>query len=273
MNENSLAPTTSQYTNSLFSFSLVPPGKKEWGGVHSRSELGFNFEETLADWSIDGSAESKKLAQKDSLVYYPVGIEHYVKADNRRSRLKFNWSDKYLDLFMGQSKRPAALNRFHDYRQDPLLIALAKNIVTSIDGAGTFLDLQMDGYAQAILGRFLDHHNQLPTIQENRTEHGALSLAMDYAMENLSSPLTVSLLAEKAGLSTWYFSRLFKISIGEPPHRWLMKQRLLKALNLLRFSKLSTGEIAYECGFSHPAHLGNMIKKWTGRTPNQIRQG
>ncbi|QTD54442.1 helix-turn-helix domain-containing protein [Parasphingorhabdus cellanae] len=259
------------YRHSLFDFALVPPGKKEWDGIHSRSEIGFNFSDVIADWSIDGSRTSRKHAPRDSVVYYPRGIQHSVTAENHRSRLKFTWSGAYIKSMMVDANQLEVLSEFRDYHSDPVLITLARNVTAILADPGPFVDLQMDGYAHAILGRFLHiHAGALPNIAPGHS-HPPISRAIDYAMENLQTSLTINVLAEKAGLSPWHFSRVFKALVGDTPHRWVMKQRFNKAFNLLRFSKLSLGEITFECGFASPSHLSNTVKKISGKTPRQIR--
>lgn len=220
MDQNLSSLPQNKYQNSLFSFTLVPPGKKEWSGEHQRPEIGFNFSDVIADWSIDGGPQRKKTAPKNSFVYYPKGIQHSVRAENRHRRLSFAWSNTYLDILMAGAAKPNILGEFRDYQNDPILTGLAKNAVTSIVNGGPFLDLKMDGYAQAILGQFLDGDDQIRPDALRYGEYVPVSRAIDYAMENLQSQLTNATLADKAGLSPWHFSRTFKAVIGESPHRW-----------------------------------------------------
>lgn len=260
-----------RYQNSLFSFTLVPPGKKEWSGEHTNSQIGFNFAAVIADWSIDGGPECKKMAPKNSFVYYPKGIQHSVRVENLYHRLSFAWSDAYLDILMAGENRPGILQEFRDYQYDHALSALAKNVATSIFDGGPFLDLRLDGYAQAMLGHFLNAGRHENFEMQGTGKPSTISRAIDYALENLQSNLTIAKLADEAGLSAWHFARTFKATVGEAPHQWVMNQRFKKALNLLRFTTLSLGEIAFECGFATPAHLGNTIKNRTGKTPKEIR--
>ena len=71
-----------------------------------------------------------------------------------------------------------------------------------------------------------------------------------YIEEHLTEDISVSALAEVAHLSPFHFSRAFKESIGAPPHRYFMSQRMERAKNLLADPELSVTQIGQELGFS-----------------------
>jgi AraC-like DNA-binding protein len=57
-------------------------------------------------------------------------------------------------------------------------------------------------------------------------------------------------LARECGLSTFYFSRAFRRSVGVAPHRWLMARRIELAKEKLRDRRMSLTDVAAACGFS-----------------------
>jgi AraC family transcriptional regulator len=88
----------------------------------------------------------------------------------------------------------------------------------------------------------------------------------------LDEPLPLSDLAEVAGLSVSQFSRQFKASTGEAPHRFLLRLRLDQACRLLRTGSLPIAEVAVRCGFSHQEHLTNVMRTKLGTTPAALRR-
>ncbi|WP_245957148.1 helix-turn-helix domain-containing protein [Aestuariispira insulae] len=98
-----------------------------------------------------------------------------------------------------------------------------------------------------------------------------LKRVRDYIEANISDTITIDRLAEIAGLSSFHFARQFKASLGEPPHTFVMKQRLSLARSLLIKTSLSVTEIAHHCGFSSHGHLSKRIKQETGLSPVQFR--
>jgi AraC-like DNA-binding protein len=94
---------------------------------------------------------------------------------------------------------------------------------------------------------------------------------IDYMDANMSEGLTVSELADVAGLSTFHFARSFRETVGDTPHRYLMARRVEKASQLLQHSNDNIVDIALNCGFSSQAHFTSRFKQATGFTPRQYR--
>lgn len=88
---------------------------------------------------------------------------------------------------------------------------------------------------------------------------------------NLLRPITVEQLAEQCGISPSSFKRKFKAHFGEPPHKWLTRQRLAHAKTLLLNSSLSVKEIGFACGFAGPSHFVRTFKARYGTTPATLR--
>lgn len=90
--------------------------------------------------------------------------------------------------------------------------------------------------------------------------------------ENYGSPIPIETLAEVAGWSPAHFSRLFKATIGETPHRFLMQYRVERARRQLDETEDQLIHIATTCGFADQAHLTRYFKQIIGCTPRQYRQ-
>ena len=89
----------------------------------------------------------------------------------------------------------------------------------------------------------------------------------------LAEPIPLADLAAAVSLSVSQFSRQFKASTGETPHRFLMRLRAEAACRLLRSSTLSIPEVATRCGFSHQEHLTRVLRAQSGITPAVVRRG
>ena len=77
-------------------------------------------------------------------------------------------------------------------------------------------------------------------------------------MSNLAADITLPELAGECGLSVSYFTRAFKPSTGDAPHRWLLRQRVQHAKALLRKTKLSLAEIAIASDFADQSHFSRV---------------
>ena len=78
--------------------------------------------------------------------------------------------------------------------------------------------------------------------------------------------------AEMSGRSLSTFNREFRALFNEPPHRWIMKQRLNKARELLVLTEKRPSEIYLELGFEDLAHFSRSFKKEFGKTPTEIKK-
>jgi AraC family transcriptional regulator len=91
-------------------------------------------------------------------------------------------------------------------------------------------------------------------------------------LDDLASDSSLSELAALCGLSRSHFVRAFKQSTGMPPHRWLSMQRVERAKELLRRTKLPIAEIAVTCGFADQSHLTRVFSKAFGIGPGAWRR-
>lgn len=93
----------------------------------------------------------------------------------------------------------------------------------------------------------------------------------NFIARHLEQNLTLAALADMIGLSQNYFLRSFKQATGKTPHQFLIEQRVARAKELLRTSRLPLAEIALRCGFSSQSHLTTHFRLLTGETPRAFR--
>jgi AraC-like DNA-binding protein len=82
----------------------------------------------------------------------------------------------------------------------------------------------------------------------------------------------LSAVAKECGLSVSHFARSFKASFGMPVHRWVIKQRVARAKELLLSSNDSLLEIAFQAGFCDQASFNRTFAKLTGTSPGRWRR-
>ncbi len=89
--------------------------------------------------------------------------------------------------------------------------------------------------------------------------------------ENLGQSLACCELAAVARLSTGHFCRAFKTSVGEPPHAYVIRQRIRHAQRLMLRTDDALSEIACICGLTDQAHLTRLFRRVVGNTPRAWR--
>jgi AraC-like DNA-binding protein len=78
-------------------------------------------------------------------------------------------------------------------------------------------------------------------------------------------------LAERVGLSQFHFARMFRRSVGRPPHGYLTDLRMERAKRLLRESDLPLARIASLVGYQTQAHFTGVFHREVGMTPGSYR--
>jgi AraC-like DNA-binding protein len=96
--------------------------------------------------------------------------------------------------------------------------------------------------------------------------------ATDLMIDRLGDDISLSEAAGACGLSPNYFARAFKQSVGTPPHRWLLLQRVLRAKSLLRDADRSLSDIAGACGFADQSHFTRVFTSIVGASPGAWRK-
>jgi AraC-like DNA-binding protein len=93
--------------------------------------------------------------------------------------------------------------------------------------------------------------------------------AMDRAY---AQPLNVPALARIAHVSEAHFTRTFRATFGETPHRYLQRRRVERAMFLLRDTDRSVTDICFQVGFSSPGTFSRTFRDIVGRSPRTYRK-
>lgn len=92
------------------------------------------------------------------------------------------------------------------------------------------------------------------------------------ALARLDLGLSITELAAACQLSRGYFSRAFKVTFGESPHRWRHRKRIEHACKRLVDTTDTLAGIAMDCGFNDQAHFTRAFKVLMGTTPHLYRK-
>jgi AraC family transcriptional regulator len=100
---------------------------------------------------------------------------------------------------------------------------------------------------------------------------GRLRKVTEHIRQNLDRELPLAELAALVYMSPYHFARLFKRSTGVPPHRFVVRQRIVHARAILATRELSVAQISRMVGFRTPSHFSAVFHRITGLTPNRYR--
>lgn len=95
--------------------------------------------------------------------------------------------------------------------------------------------------------------------------------ARDAMDRSFAQPLDVPALARVALMSPAHFSRRFRATFGETPHRYLQRRRIERACAMLRDSDDTVTEIALAVGFDSLGTFSRTFSTLIGRSPTRFR--
>lgn len=107
--------------------------------------------------------------------------------------------------------------------------------------------------------------NALPKWRLRRVEH--------HIAAHFERSISLSELANVAGLSRMHFAAQFRAATGYRPREYLLTHRIEHAKSLLTTTERPLAEIALAVGFSTQAHFSTVFKRISGETPARWRAG
>ncbi|MBQ8741971.1 MAG: helix-turn-helix transcriptional regulator [Clostridia bacterium] len=110
-------------------------------------------------------------------------------------------------------------------------------------------------------------------IYLGKNKEDKASAALRYIEESFNLPeFSISLLADKIGVSEVYIRKLFKAKYGISPLKHLMSLRLDHAKKLMKYPFMTLEECAMQSGFSSLQYFCRLFKKETGISPGKYRK-
>ena len=175
-----------------------------------------------------------------------------------------------------------AFNRADDFAirtsigvQDPVITRLGALGRRELSEGGPGRPLYLEGLAAMLAVHLLRNYGspqRSPIPHRGGLAPRQMRRVLDYIDTRLTAELGLSELAAIAGVSTHHFVEAFKISVGKPPHRFVLERRVQRALDLLRDDDRTIAEIAHAAGFSSQSHLTANFRRVTGLTPGRFRR-
>jgi AraC-like DNA-binding protein len=98
----------------------------------------------------------------------------------------------------------------------------------------------------------------------------AIDRALAYLREHDTGDLAIDDVAAAAGLSKFYFVRLFASTLGATPHRYQMLLRVTRSRRLLR-AGTDIAEVAALTGFFDQSHFTRCFREIVGVTPGRYQ--
>ena len=79
-------------------------------------------------------------------------------------------------------------------------------------------------------------------------------------------------LAAIVRLSVGHFTHAFKMTFGETPCHYVLRQRIRQAQTLMQHQRTPLTDIALACGFCDQSHFSRLFRRVTGTSPSEWRR-
>lgn len=189
------------------------------------------------------SCESEAIGRTDHDFHPPMMAKAYIEEDRRVMRSRQPLPGQ-IWLVLHRRQTP----RWYVSTKTPLFNAQGE--VIGLAGAMYRIEQQKE------LGKYLQE--LLPVAR--------------YIELNFSEQISMSEMAELAGLSSTHFNRRFKQVLRMTPMQYLRSVRVQAARKLLTTSSRNLATIAADVGYSDQSHLTKRFRELTGMTPAAYRR-
>jgi len=149
-----------------------------------------------------------------------------------------------------------------DYLVKPVSIRRLCNSLTNLEKAKPPQDQPRTQWAPDSA-----HPDPPPVISTSTT----LAPAVSYITTNFSEKLRMATAARLCDLSPFQFSRMFKKEHGFAFRDYVVRARIERAAELMRYSSSSVTEAAFDVGFNDLSYFARMFRRQLGVTPSSYR--
>lgn len=246
---------------------------------HDKLELIFVDSGSL----ICGTGKESFKALPGDIIFFSSNTPHYTYTDcngSSRSYIQFNEEDfsihgkKYDSLFRFIRGTADSYRHFKpDSPEYGELSVCMKNMFYAYEMNDDFSDYYLLGDIYKLLG--ILYRNRILINPERQLDmHAVLKITpvLEFIEENYTSKITLEQASAQAGLSPYYFCRLFKKVTDSNFNDYLNFIRILRAEEQLTHSSDSIADIASGTGFTSCAYFNHVFKKLKGCSPSKYRK-
>lgn len=95
---------------------------------------------------------------------------------------------------------------------------------------------------------------------------------LDFIEQNIYESISLSTLAEIAGLSIARFKANFRKQVGFPPHEFILRRKIETAKTMLKTYDMTITELAHKLSFSSSQYFSTVFKRFTLMSPIEYRK-
>jgi AraC family transcriptional regulator len=228
-----------------------------------------------AEWQATAGRVDSREMDGNMVWVIPPGIPHSVHWNRRANLVHIYLDNGFFSSVMQDAIRDAASALTPSMLvRDPFLVELAKDLRCELE-TGAANELFTKSIATLTANHLVRRYSSKPGAEP--VYRGGLGPArkkrvLQFIRENLGSHLSLEQMAEVAGVSPNYFIALFRQSTGMTPHRYVLRQRVKYAQELMANSSLPLIEVARQSGFQDQSQFTTTFRRACGVTPGKYKR-
>ena len=224
------------------------------------------------------------LVEGDFVLAWPMEMHGIVDADREKS-LVIQFGNSFMNSLFDLQRIMHFYKNLHVVCKNshPELAAELKNLTLEMKKIFFSNDNNKELKCCMLLMRFMltldEHRQEFAPELDPKAINGytddvmrRMMLVTDYIKNNLTADdLSQGAMAEKAGISKDYFSRIFKNLTGMNYSKWLNTVRIEKAIELLSQKNMTLTEVAMMSGFQSIPSFNRVFREDKGMAPGEYR--
>ena len=225
-----------------------------------------------------------ELEEGDFILAWPMEMHAIIDADRKES-LVIQFSNAFINTLFDLQRIMHFYRNLHVVRAaahpelTARLRAAAERMKEIFLAAGPDRELRCCMLLMEFMLALDEHREEFaPELRSGETYSYSdtvmrrMVMVTDYIKNNLTADdLSQGAMAEKAGISRDYFSRIFRGVTGTNYSRWLNTVRLEKATELLADREMTLTEIAMQSGFQSISSFNRVFHAEKGMSPGEYR--
>ena len=225
---------------------------------------------------VEGLPRSTLRNLERKLTFVPAGHEYYEWHEPRaQMRIMLFYFDPGKLKIASELGRPDVSLAPRLLFEDATLFHTALKLKTLVESPALGDRLYFETLGCLLIHELVRLSRGIPGIQPR--VRGGLApwqkrMVTAYIEDHVNEQIALATLAHLVRLSPYHFSRVFKQSLGMPPHRYQSSRRIEHAKLLLAERAIPVMEIGLTIGFNSPNAFATAFRKATGLAPSTYRR-
>jgi AraC family transcriptional regulator len=241
--------------------------------VHESQFIVMMLQPGAMDLSIAGAPTEQLEYVAGDIALCRRHVVGLARSRDRIQKLRFKISDLYLSEAAGEMNRQVELRsipRLKDSRIRALMTAVNIERASGFPSGRLFIQSIEVAMAALLVKTYA------LSIKAGNPIKGGLSdvcrrNVIEFVRSRISEDISLSEMAAVAGLSITHFSHMFKKSVGQTPHQFVLQERVQYAKELLVSWDLRMIDLALACGFKTQQHFARIFRKVCGLSPTEYQ--